>query len=200
MQTIRIIIFVMLMCSPQNKPQSIQLSYEKNSIFKKNIFAVLSPPMVTLKNINFIIPVRGRISSPFGRRNKYMHTGIDIAALRGTPIYAAQAGVVIYARRMGQYGKIVALRHSKKIMTRYAHCSKLLVKAGAHVSQGDIIAHVGNTGKSTGPHLHFEIKQKKKYIDPALYVNFYQNIISSNGATSSTKLSGKGCQSAYNSF
>ena len=200
MQNIKIIILILaLLCSMQNKPSSIQLSYKGNSIFKKNIVSVTSPPTMTLKNANFTAPVYGRISSPFGRRNRCRHTGIDIAVVRGTAIHAAQDGIVIYAQRMGQYGKFVVIRHSKHVVTRYAHCSRLLVKVGAHVLQGHVIAKVGSTGKSTGAHLHFEIKYKGQFVNPALYIDFAQNVISSNGL-SSTKLSGKGCQSACNSF
>jgi len=122
----------------------------------------------------FIRPVSGRISSPYGMRMhpilkvKKMHTGVDIAAPRGTPIKAAAAGKVIHAARWGGYGKCVIIDHGGGIATLYAHCSTLSVSSGREVRQGEVIGKVGTTGLSTGPHLHFEVRRNGTPIDPGL--------------------------------
>lgn len=105
----------------------------------------------------FVWPVLGRISSPFGPRGGKLHTGIDIAAPTGTAIRSAAAGTVISAGWLGAYGRTVMIRHSNGTVTLYAHASELLVKRGQPVAQGQIIARVGSSGNSTGPHLHFEV-------------------------------------------
>ncbi len=118
-------------------------------------------------------PVYGaRVSSTFGMRfhpilnfNK-MHTGIDFAAPTGTPIQAAGDGVVVDAKWWGGYGRWVRIAHNSEWETGYGHMSAIAVKPGQHVKQGDIIGYVGTTGRSTGPHLHFEVWQDHHPIDP----------------------------------
>jgi len=118
-----------------------------------------------------------RITSPFGNRlhpilkvNK-LHTGIDIGAGSGTDILAANDGTVITsAYNAGGYGYYLIVDHGGGIVTLYAHCSKLLVKKGAKVTRGQVIAKVGSTGMSTGAHLHFEVRVNGKYVDPLGYV------------------------------
>lgn len=106
---------------------------------------------------SLVWPVLGRISSPFGPRGGKLHTGIDIAAATGTTIRAAAEGTVISAGWLGAYGRTVMIRHASGIVTLYAHASELLVRRGQQVTQGQIIARVGSSGNSTGPHLHFEV-------------------------------------------
>ena len=89
-----------------------------------------------------------------------MHQGIDIANLTGTPIMASKDGIVTHAGWMRGYGYLVEISHSDGASTRYAHNSKLLVRKGQLVPQGATIAKMGSTGRSTGPHLHFEIRKK----------------------------------------
>lgn len=89
-----------------------------------------------------------------------MHEGVDFPAEVGTPISAAAAGVVLFAERHPEYGLVVDIDHGNDLITRYAHASKLLVQAGAFVKRGQHIADVGSTGRSTGPHLHFEVRIK----------------------------------------
>lgn len=108
---------------------------------------------------------RSSVTSEYGVRihpitgAKKMHTGLDLAAPLGTPIYAAQSGTVLYVRYSDTgYGYHVVINHGGKITTTYAHCSQILVIAGDTVSQGQMIAKVGSTGDSTGPHLHFEVR------------------------------------------
>jgi len=109
----------------------------------------------------------GIISSEFGPRWGRMHKGIDIAAETGEPVYAAAAGSVIYAGNgLRGYGNVVIVRHDQETATVYAHNSALKVYQGEHVKQGELIALVGSTGRSTGPHSHFEIREGDEAINP----------------------------------
>ena|GEM_PF-3502072 len=112
------------------------------------------------------------ISSPFGRRWGRQHQGIDFAASMGQSIYAATAGKVIHSGWEFGYGKSIVIDHGNGVQTRYAHCSKLLVKVGAEVAKGDEIGLVGSTGHSTGPHLHFEVIVNGVRKNPAWYYTF----------------------------
>lgn len=109
----------------------------------------------------------GIVSSEFGPRWKKKHEGLDIAADEGEPVYASAAGEVLYAdNRMRGYGNVVILRHDSNVTTLYAHNQKLKVKLGDKVGQGETIALLGNTGHSTGPHIHFEMRRVNKAVDP----------------------------------
>ena len=125
----------------------------------------------------FINPLQGTVSSGFGaRQSKYQnvtgyHTGIDIAADLGTPIVASMEGIVELVSSEGDYGKHVKIR-CNNVYALYAHCSKIFVKEGQIVARGQKIANVGNTGNSTGPHLHFEIRVEDRFVDPAKIINF----------------------------
>jgi len=116
-----------------------------------------------------------RITSPYGWRihpiykTRRMHTGIDIGAPAGSNIVAATHGEVIYADWLGGYGKTVVLDHGGGISTMYAHTSVILVEVGQKVRKGQVIAKVGSTGVSTGPHLHFEVKINGNHTDPWKY-------------------------------
>lgn len=121
-------------------------------------------------------PLKGRISSAFGwrrhpvlKKRKY-HTGIDIAAPNGLPIRAADHGVVISSGYNGGYGKMITIDHGNRISTLYAHCSQLFVSKGDKVAQGQLIANVGSTGLSTGPHLHFEVRKNGTPVNPMDYL------------------------------
>lgn len=118
----------------------------------------------------FLMPTRGRISSRYGMRNGRMHRGLDIAASTGTKINAADGGKVVYAGYRGAYGNLVEIDHGNGYKTRYAHCSKILVKPGDKVYKGQHIANIGNTGRSTGPHLHLEILKNGTNQNPSNYV------------------------------
>lgn len=115
-------------------------------------------------------PVSGTITSRFGRRGGGTHTGLDIATSLGTPIRVAASGTVIYSAYKGSYGNLVIIAHTDSIQTYYAHCSKLLVNVGQQVNQGDVIAAVGSTGNSTGPHLHLEIRVNGEARNPQYYL------------------------------
>lgn len=118
----------------------------------------------------FLMPTRGRISSRYGMRNGRMHRGLDIAASTGTAIKAADGGKVVFTGYKGAYGNMVEIDHGNGYRTRYAHCSKILVKTGTKVYKGQHIANVGNTGRSTGPHLHLEVIKNGANQNPSNYV------------------------------
>lgn len=109
-------------------------------------------------------PLQGEITSLFGSRihpisgEEHTHTGIDLAAPEGTDIEAAATGKVVFAGEKGGYGNLVIIEHADGQQTYYAHCSELLVEQGQKVTKGQTIAQVGSTGSSTGPHLHFELR------------------------------------------
>lgn len=118
----------------------------------------------------FIWPVRGTLTSRFGWRYRRHHEGIDLAAPRGTPIYAARDGVVEFSGWKGGYGRVVFVRHGGGVVTVYGHASKLLVQAGQPVKKGQLIARVGCTGRCTGPHLHFEVRVNGLAENPLIYL------------------------------
>lgn len=120
----------------------------------------------------FAIPVKDsfRFTSGFGMRWGRMHNGTDFAGAHGTPIYATADGVVIHAGWLSGYGRLVKIQHQFGIETRYAHNSKLFVKEGQRVSRGQKIAAMGNTGRSTGTHLHYEIRVGGKPVNPMIYI------------------------------
>lgn len=118
----------------------------------------------------FSWPVSGRLSSRYGPRWGRMHHGIDVAVNTGTPVRAAARGRVSFAGWNGGYGYLVIIDHGNNIETRYAHLSRISVKVGQYVERGTVIAYSGNTGNSTGPHLHFEIRQKGQSVNPLNYL------------------------------
>lgn len=120
----------------------------------------------------FANPTRGRLTSPFGTRWGKKHTGIDIAAPRGTPIYAADAGKVSFSGSKGSYGNLIIIDHENGYQTYYAHNSRNLVKQGQRVYKGQKIAEMGSTGRSTGSHLHFEIRKNDTPINPQSFVRY----------------------------
>ncbi len=127
------------------------------------------------KTLNFIKPVPiTKISNPFGwgidplTKKSHFHSGIDIPLSIGTPVKASAAGQVVKAQLSGDYGILIIIVHENKFSTYYAKLSETLVKPGDQIKQGDIIGYSGNTGRSTGPHLHFEVHDQDRPIDPTL--------------------------------
>lgn len=107
------------------------------------------------------------VTSSFGRRGRDFHEGVDLRAPLGTSVYSAEHGVVVYAgQKIRGYGKMVIIKHPSGLSTVYAHNSRLLVKRGQRVQRGRQIAFSGNTGQSTGPHLHFEVRDGIASVDP----------------------------------
>lgn len=115
-------------------------------------------------------PAYGAISSDYGWRKGEFHHGIDLAIPHGTEILAARAGKVVKAQWLDIYGLTVLLEHGNGVQSLYAHNQKILVSPGEWVEQGDCIALAGDTGRSTGPHLHFEIRLHGKTVDPKPYL------------------------------
>jgi murein DD-endopeptidase MepM/ murein hydrolase activator NlpD len=148
----------------------------------KNIKTIIPNTKKTLgieednSSITFIMPIDGVITSPFGERvhpvfnTTKMHTGMDIAAEIGTPIKSSTRGTVKEVGEDEYNGKFVRITADKYEMV-YAHCFKILVKQGQKVSQGDIIAEVGDTGIVSGPHLHFEVQEAGQSVDPLEKLN-----------------------------
>ncbi len=122
-------------------------------------------------------PVRGWVTSPFGNRNspftgiRTFHEGMDIAAQTGTPVMAPADGVVIRAGFGTGYGNVVELSHGYGIKTIFGHNSRLNVKTGQRVKRGDVISYVGDSGSSTGPHLHYEVRLNGMPVNPVRYLN-----------------------------
>ena len=122
-----------------------------------------------------ICPIRGkyRISSPYGWRQhpiykkKLFHSGLDMAAAKGTDVVATASGKVLFAGTNKGYGKYIIIQHTDGVKTAYAHLNKILVKKGQTVEKGDLIAYVGTSGNSTGPHLHYEVIVDNKKLNPA---------------------------------
>ena len=119
------------------------------------------------------LPVSGTISSRYGASSKIRvstHTGLDIAASKGTQIKVVADGKVTCAKYSGSYGYLVKVDHGNGVETWYAHTSKMYVTEGQEVKAGDVIARVGSTGNSTGPHLHFEIRINGEHVNPQKYL------------------------------
>lgn len=123
-----------------------------------------------------IIPTDGWVTSHFGPRKSHyakrvkMHEGIDIGARAGTPIVSTADGVVIFSGKKPGFGNFIKIRHGYGVETIYAHAKKLFVRAGKKVKRGDLIAAVGSTGYSTGPHVHYEVRINQVPVDPLYYI------------------------------
>ncbi|RJY10307.1 M23 family metallopeptidase [Aurantiacibacter aquimixticola] len=130
--------------------------------------AVMVPQRMPVDNV--------RLTSGYGMRNhpvlrrRARHNGVDLAAPRGTPVYATADGVVEMAQYYGSYGNYVQLEHGEDTETRYAHLSSYTVRAGDTVRIGDLIGYVGSTGRSTGPHLHYEVRVGGDPVNPIPYM------------------------------
>lgn len=129
-------------------------------------------PVSPGEGLRALFPVDGSVSSRFGHRSdpfsgeRKSHRGVDIAAAAGSPIQAVRAGTVTFAGDRGGYGNVVVVDHGGGLETRYAHCESVDVQVGDAVRAGAPIATVGSTGRSTGPHLHFEVRQDGQAVDP----------------------------------
>lgn len=147
--------------------KSPSIEYEK----KRNQYASASYSRGGKVGLYGIKPTQGSISSYFGERWGRQHNGIDIAANTGSNVVAFQSGKVTFSGWNGGYGNLVIIDHGNGIESYYGHNSKNLVKVGDSVQKGDLIAKVGSTGNSTGPHCHFEIRINGKPVNPLNYIN-----------------------------
>jgi murein DD-endopeptidase MepM/ murein hydrolase activator NlpD len=152
---------------PVPAPRSYAIPAQSNSRVATGTFGAPSDRVTDL-----VWPARGSLSSRYGRRWGRMHQGIDIAGPIGTPIVAAAEGTVVASGySSGGYGNVIDIQHADGSLTRYGHNSRLLVSVGQQVKQGQNIAEMGNTGRSTGPHLHFEYHTGSGYaVNPMAYL------------------------------
>jgi biotin carboxyl carrier protein len=148
----------------------------------------MSRKMEKLRSTPSIMPTRGWLTGEFSRARMHPilhevrpHAGIDLSAPTGTPIVAPAAGRVVKSGRDGGYGNVIEIDHGNGILTRYAHCSRLVARVGQRVERGQLIANVGSTGLSVGPHLHYEIHVNGNAVDPLTYV-IPEETVSSRGA------------------
>lgn len=144
---------------------------------KKEVFEDFGSQSVIIGENETIIAPEGRVSSPFGYRRdpfshkKTFHPGVDIPRPYGAKIKAAMSGKIKFSGAKGGYGKVIFIEHRTGYLTIYGHNSRNLVRVGDYVKQGQVIGYVGDTGKSTGPHLHFEVRKNGKLLDPSKYIN-----------------------------
>lgn len=145
-----------------------QLTVLENMIRNRNLQAEIMPSGRPVH--------KGWISSRYGMRNdpfsgkRAYHNGLDIAAPEGTDVFGVAAGVVTWASRRGGYGKLVEINHGNGYTTRYAHLKSILVEVGDTIPKGQLIGKLGTTGRSSGPHVHFEVRIDGKTVDPMTYV------------------------------
>ncbi|ARS27427.1 peptidase M23 [Sphingomonas sp. KC8] len=148
--------------------RALFMSWKKMDQLEREVISVPSARPVFLKQVAFTSSYGVR-SDPF-RGGAAMHAGIDLAGPIGTPIYATADGVVNRAEWANGYGNLVELNHGKGIQTRYGHLSKMLVSAGQRVKRGDLIAKMGSTGRSTGSHLHYEVRLDGRAVNPVPFL------------------------------
>jgi murein DD-endopeptidase MepM/ murein hydrolase activator NlpD len=161
--------------------QQLFASWEAIETGKPAAISVAVPAGMPLAN--------ARMSSGYGMRNhpvlrrRARHRGIDLAAPTGTPVYATADGVIGRADWFSSYGLYVKIEHGGELETRYAHMSRLAVNAGQRVKKGDIIGYVGSTGRSTGPHLHYEVRVDGQDVDPTPYMKGHDGAVQYANAT-----------------
>lgn len=159
----------------EEKESYLKLSGEEYSP-DAELIVMLDKLTEALRVIPFGLPAKGSVSSPFGVRfspfehSLRMHEGIDFSMPVGSKIYSSAFGIVTRAERHGTYGLVVDVKHNSRITTRYAHMSKTLVKVGDRVSRGQVLGLAGSSGRSTGPHLHFEVLVDGKQRNPARFL------------------------------
>lgn len=171
--------------SPEEAEQIRQLHYdlfrlERLSKFEQKSLKELHDKLISrrdlLNSTPSIRPAYGYETSGFGYRispftgHKEFHEGLDIANRIGSPVIASANGLVVFAGRKGGFGNLIIIDHGHGITTRYGHLSKVLVKVGQHVKRGEKIAEIGNTGRSTGPHLHYEVRLNGVPVNPKRYI------------------------------
>jgi len=137
-------------------------------------------------------PIEGPVSSTFGPRGKTHHDGIDIAVPKGTPVRAAGGGVVIFTGQLRGYGNTVILEHSAGLTTVYAHLASIVPTTGARVRRGEPIGTVGETGRTTGPNLHFEVRRNRVARDPLAFLPERKGSVVAQREKSAPKRTGSG--------
>ncbi len=162
------------------KVQQTRVTVAQLSILNRSV-----PNGIPLKKYKKITDKFGYRIHPITKKRQF-HAGIDFSAAIGTPIYATADGVVEYAKGKGTYGNYLLIDHPFGFKTAYGHLSGFAVKKGDYISKGDIIGYVGNTGRSTGSHLHFEIRYLNKWLNPQKFLNWssstYMDVMASESA------------------
>jgi murein DD-endopeptidase MepM/ murein hydrolase activator NlpD len=161
-----------------------------SSLPNRNVHTIPSFSTIQSVSIPSRMPVESvRLTSEYGMRvhpvlgGRREHKGVDLAAPVGTPIYATADGTVSRADWFSGYGLFVSLEHGGDLQTRYGHMSRLNVAAGQHVHKGDVIGYVGTTGRTTGPHLHYEVRVAGEAVNPLPYMQGTSSLASSHDAT-----------------
>lgn len=139
-----------------------------------------SAPVITTRtpkpnHLGFSRPISTRytITQWFKPKKNRKHKGIDIAGKKGSPIFTVAPGRIVYqGRKFSGYGKMIIIKHDKGISTLYSHLNKIFITAGQHVKRGQLIGTMGRTGRATGVHLHFELMENKRPINPTKYIRF----------------------------
>ena len=177
--------FILYLCS-RIKEWTIMM---KKSIFRKiQSFLLMAVLLVCCSNRNYPVETKDSVSwhfplpgakviSPYGKRGGRMHSGVDLKTKDKDSIYAAFAGEVVFSDKYYGYGNYIRIMHPNGLETCYSHNSKNLVKKGQHVKAGQVIALVGQTGRATTPHLHFEVRVKGKTRNPANYFDLNKGVI-----------------------
>ena len=154
---------------------NMKFEFSNGDIIKvpyKNSKISILPPIKNMEKI--------RVSSFYGLRNhpilhyQKLHKGIDFAVSKGTKIYAVEDGTVIFSEKSGGYGNLIKIDHGEGYMSAYAHLNSFVVESGDVVSKGTLIAYSGNTGRSTGPHLHFEMRKYGNPINPVFTLDYFK--------------------------
>jgi hypothetical protein len=153
-------------------PDSLRANAILERLDRMNLYRIAAEKVP----LDFPLKSAYRYTSGFGMRWGRMHEGTDMAAPYGTPVYATADGVVVHAGWQGAYGRLIKIRHEFGLETRFAHLSQIRVKVGQRVSRGERIGDMGNSGRSTGTHLHYEIRVSGKAINPMKYIKAGQNV------------------------
>ncbi len=153
-------------------PDAMRANRILNQMDRLNLYRIAA------QKAPFALPVKSsfRYTSGFGMRWGKMHSGTDFASKHGTPIYATADGIVTHAEWLSGYGRLVKIQHEFGIETRYAHMSRIRVKKGQRVSRGERIGDMGSTGRSTGTHLHYEVRVGGKAVNPMIYIKAANNV------------------------
>ena len=159
----------------------------ESRLFEQKIKRMMVPTQSPVPNANLGSMFGWRIDPINGR--SALHSGLDFPATPGTPIYAAAGGVVVTQEFQPEYGNIIDIDHGNELISRYAHSSKVNVKTGDLIKRGQKIAEVGNTGRSTGPHLHFEVLVQGIPQDPQKFLNAGRNLFTASAPSAGTAAS-----------
>ena len=166
----------------QNRVSALTLVEPVTRVVERGAKAVVASRALSVNLGNGILgwPVNGNITSRYGYRSMGYHSGIDIGAPVGTPIAASEAGTIICAEYMGAYGNLIKIEHTGSLQTWYAHLSAFAVKVGDTVKRGQMIGTVGRTGRTTGPHVHLEVRYEGVHCDPTQFLEPRQVVIEDN--------------------